>query len=77
MKFKNIKIAPLPGSFLVMSIIGLIISIIYIIKPYPSFGFAFALVFGIMLISSLISMHYSEDIDLIEEPYTKKVIKKN
>jgi hypothetical protein len=70
MKF---KIAPLSGSFLATSIIGFMISIIYIIKAYPSWGFAFALVFGLMFISSLISMHYSEELDMIDEPHERKM----
>jgi hypothetical protein len=52
------KVAPLPGSMMVMSIIGFILSY-NIFKSYPSWGFAFMIVFAIMFISTIISMTYA------------------
>ncbi|MFP4424322.1 MAG: hypothetical protein ACLFP2_03750 [Candidatus Woesearchaeota archaeon] len=51
-------IAPLKGSFMIMSIIGLVISF-NVINTYPSWGFAFMIVFTLMFIASLISMTYA------------------
>jgi len=55
MKFKY---APLPGSFMILSMLGLIISLVYMNygRLDPSFGVAFIIVFAIMLISSILSM---------------------
>lgn len=53
------KIAPLKGSFMIASIIGFIISAIWVYNISPQFGFAFALVFTLMFIASLISMTYA------------------
>ncbi|MFW6230775.1 MAG: hypothetical protein ACOC32_02005 [Nanoarchaeota archaeon] len=53
------KIAPLPGSFFFTSIIGLYISLIYVMKRWPDFGFAFSVIFGVMFIASIISLTYA------------------
>lgn len=54
------KIAPLPGSFMVTSIVGFFISVIMVSPDYPSWGAAFALVFILMFIASMVSMTYSD-----------------
>jgi len=54
-----IKIAPLSGSFMITSMLGSLISILLIYPEYPSYGAAFALVFIIMFISSVISFIYA------------------
>ena len=51
-------IAPLNGSFMITSIIGLIISF-NVFANYPSWGFAFMIVFTLMFVASLISMTYA------------------
>ncbi|MGB9748407.1 MAG: hypothetical protein ACP5OZ_00320 [Candidatus Woesearchaeota archaeon] len=53
------KIAPLKASFMAASILGMIISAIFIIPDYPDWGMAFLILFAIMFISSLISMAYA------------------
>ena len=53
---RRLKVAPLPSSFLLVSILGFIISAMYVYKVEKSFGFAFMLVFAIMFIASMISM---------------------
>ncbi len=55
MKF---EFAPLKGSFMIISIIGFVISAIWIYRASPSLGFSFALIFVLMFIASLISMTY-------------------
>jgi multisubunit Na+/H+ antiporter MnhB subunit len=50
------KPAPLNTAFFATSIIGFLISIFYIYPKTVSWGFAFALVFALMFIASLISM---------------------
>lgn len=53
-----IKVAPLNGSFMVTSILGILISVIWVYPRSSSFGAAFTVVFVLMFISSLISMTY-------------------
>ena len=50
------KAQPLTNGFVITSIVGFLISALYVYKVDPSFGFAFALVFALMFIASLISM---------------------
>ena len=53
---KKISIAPLSGSFMVTSIVGLLISIIFVFQLSPTWGTALAIFFIIMLVAALISM---------------------
>ena len=53
------------ASFMMISIVGFLISVIAVSKSYPSWGFAFALVFVLMFIASMISMTYA-DISILE-----------
>ncbi len=50
------KVAPLHASFMLLSILGLIISLFYIVKVSLDFGLAFGIVFFLMFIASVISM---------------------
>lgn len=72
------KVAPLSGTFMLTSIIGFLISTLYLagIPGAESFAVSFALLFGIMFIASVISMTYTPvEIELaIDEHH--EVIKK-
>lgn len=52
------RIAPLPGTFMLMAIFGLIISAVYTASGRLdlTWGFTFCLVFSIMFIASVISI---------------------
>ncbi|MFH1316868.1 MAG: hypothetical protein ABII01_05080 [Candidatus Woesearchaeota archaeon] len=54
------KIAPLPSTFMLTSIIGFFISVIWVEQYSVTFAFAFGLVFALMFISSLVSMTYAD-----------------
>ncbi|MFH1052791.1 MAG: hypothetical protein V1740_00065 [Candidatus Woesearchaeota archaeon] len=54
------KIAPLPSTFMLTSMIGFFISVIWVEKYSLTFAFAFGLVFALMFISSLVSMTYAD-----------------
>ncbi len=56
MKF---NFAPLKGSFMIISIVGFIISAVWVYRRSPTWGFAFCLVFVMMFIASMISMTYA------------------
>ncbi|MBN1175108.1 hypothetical protein JXA48_00535 [Candidatus Woesearchaeota archaeon] len=55
------KVAPLSGTFMITSILGFLISTMYLmgIPGAESYAFALALLFGIMFIASVISMTYA------------------
>ena len=55
----KIQIAPLSGSFMVASIVGFLISSIYIYDNIDkSWGLAFSILFVLMFVASVISMTY-------------------
>ncbi len=56
-----VEIVPLPPSFMATSIIGYIVSLLVVYPHWPSFGFAFCLVFMMMFIASVISMTYAPE----------------
>jgi hypothetical protein len=54
----TIQVAPLNSSFMVSSMLGILISLIWVYPQAQAWGAAFTLVFSIMFISSLISMTF-------------------
>ena len=50
------QVAPLKTSFLVISMIGFLVSALYIPKLSLTWAFAFGLVFTLMFVASMISM---------------------
>jgi hypothetical protein len=63
------KIAPLPGTFMLASMLGFAISMVWVYPQSKSFGIAFMIVFAAMFIASMISLTYApaEDILAIEK----------
>ncbi len=58
------KVAPLPASFMLASIIGFLVSSLYIYQKLSNtWGFTFSLLFGIMFISSVISFTHAPSED--------------
>ena len=55
------NVAPLKGGYMITSMVGLIISAIYVFPRSNTWGFTFVLFFGIMLTASVISMTYGPD----------------
>ena len=53
------KITPLSGGFMITSIVGFLISAIYVFPKSNPWGFAFALFFAIMFIAGMISTTYA------------------
>jgi uncharacterized protein (DUF58 family) len=71
------KVAPLHASFMLLSILGLIISLFYITKASLNFGLAFGLVFFLMFIASVISMtRASPDAQLAAVPIIEPLSRK-
>ena len=67
------KVVPLKGSFMIISIVGFLFSV-NVYSTYPSYGFAFMIVFTMMFVASLISMAKAPlgSYDLREEGILKK-----
>lgn len=74
------KVAPLSGSFMITSIFGFLISVMFLMKitGMESFAFTFAIIFGGMFIASVISMTYSPiEAELaIDEPHEVRKARK-
>ena len=68
------NVAPLSSSFMLTAILGFLISVIWVYPNSPSFGVAFALVFALMFIASIISTTYGDpDLELkMDAPKVKK-----
>ena len=56
---KHFQAAPLSSSFMLASIIGFLISALYVWKISKSFGFTFLIIFGVMFVASIISMSHA------------------
>jgi len=56
---KHFQAAPLSSSFMLASIIGFLISVLYVWKLEKSFGFTFAIIFGVMFVASIVSMGHA------------------
>ena len=54
-----IKVAPLNSTFMVVAMLGFLISLLWVYPNYPDWGVAFALVFALMFIASMIAMTYA------------------
>ncbi len=54
-----IRVVPLSSGFMLTSILGAIISGIYVYPQYPRWGFTFLLFFTLMLVASFVSMTYA------------------
>ena len=61
------KIAPLPGSFMLASMLGFAISLVWVWPNSKPFGFTFMLVFVAMFIASLVSLRNAPIEDLLEQ----------
>ena len=55
------NIAPLTGGYMMTSIVGIIISLIYVFPRSSQWGFAFTAFFVMMFIASMISMTYGPE----------------
>ncbi len=52
----NVQVAPLKASFMIIAIVGFFISVYMVADLWPQMAFAFATVFVLMFIASLIAM---------------------
>ena len=66
MQKRKFKFAPLNGTYMAVSLIGLFVSVMYVYEQSADFGIAFAIVFAIMFVASLLSMTYADPDAFIE-----------
>jgi hypothetical protein len=66
------NVVPLKGSFMVVSIVGLMISSLYVTGLSKTWGFTFILFFAAMFIASMISMTYAPVLPELDEQQKKK-----
>jgi len=70
---KRFKAAPLPSSFFLMSILGILITVVYWNKFGDDWASSFLLVFALMFIASLISMRRAPaDVQLEMDEVTRR-----
>ena len=62
------KYTPLPHEYMLISIIGFLLSVFYVFGVSPSWGFAFATLCAILFIASVVNMSTAglEEQDLVE-----------
>lgn len=53
---QSFKVAPLSSTFVLTSILGFLISVLFIVDLSVTWGFTFAMMFMIMFLSSMVSM---------------------
>ncbi|MAH33192.1 hypothetical protein CL615_02260 [archaeon] len=69
---KQTGIAPLTGGFMVTSMVGFLISAIYVFPRSRTWGFTFSIFFVLMFVASLISMTYGPDEAMLHAGHKKK-----
>lgn len=71
----NLKnVAPLTGGYMITSIVGFIISSMYVYDISNRWGFTFAIFFTLMFVASLISMTYGPDEAMLHVGQKKQFI---
>ena len=66
------NVAPLKGGYMITSIVGFIISTLYVFPKSNSWGFAFTMFFTLMFVASMISMTYGPDEAMLHVGHRKK-----
>ena len=66
------NVAPLKSGFMITSMVGFIISAIYVFPQNNAWGFTFAIFFTLMFVASMISMTYGPDEAMLHVGHRKK-----
>ena len=74
---QHFKAAPLSSGFMLASIIGFLVSVVYVWNLNKSFGFTFAIIFAVMFVASIVSMtHAPVEAELALDHHARKSGKK-
>lgn len=65
-KKRKFKFAPLSGAYMATSMLGILISLLYVSKENSDWGVAFTFVFGIMFVASMVSMTVADADEFVE-----------
>lgn len=71
-KKRKFKFAPLSGAYMATSMLGILISLLYVSKENSDWGVAFTFVFGIMFVASMVSMTVADADEFVELERKKK-----
>jgi hypothetical protein len=63
---RKFKFAPLNSAYMGVSILGIMISLMYVLPQDYTWGVTIAIVFGIMFTASMISMTVADPDDFVE-----------
>ena len=66
------NVAPLKGGYMITSMVGFIISAVYVFPKSTSWGFTFIMFFTLMFVASMISMTYGPDEAMMHVGHRKK-----
>jgi len=68
------NVAPLKGGYMITSIVGFIISAMYVFPRSERWGFTFVLFFTLMFVASMISMTYGPDEAMYHVGHKRKFV---
>jgi multisubunit Na+/H+ antiporter MnhB subunit len=63
---RKFKFAPLSGGYMATSMLGILISLMYVYNQSPDWGITFTMIFGIMFVASVISMTVADPDEFVE-----------
>jgi len=70
------NVAPLKGGYMITSMVGFIISAIYVYDLNNTWGLTFSIFFFLMFVASMISMTYGPDEAMLQVKHGKSNISK-
>jgi hypothetical protein len=63
---RKFKFAPLSGGYMAASMLGILISLMYVYNQAPDWGITFAVIFSIMFVASVVSMTVADPDEFVE-----------
>ena len=69
---RRFKFAPLNGAFMATSILGILISLMWVYEQSPDFAIAFTFEFGAMFFASMVSMTVADPDTFVDLESKKK-----
>ena len=70
------NVAPLKGGYMITSIVGFMVSAVYVFPRSQAWGFTFTIFFMLMFVASLISMTYGPDEAMLHAGHERERKKK-
>ena len=70
------NVAPLKGGYMITSMVGFIVSSIYVFPRSQTWGFTFTIFFALMFVASIISMTYGPEEAMLHAGHERERKKK-